>query len=320
MRAMALTWLSGRSVASVREALRHHAPELTNEDVELRPWIEQKDPKWWYGSAVVGTQYFVKFAWSQSAAEKVWHEACILHALGAHSAPLRTPRVVATSDNPALLATEWIAGEPLTTACVGQMDSGRLAVTASELARYLAHLHSPDVLAAVMRHVGALATPLPQATTRAIRADLTPWIRSDQVDQVGRWCDWADERLGGPLERVFVQGDFHGHNQLWDPETQTLRAVLDYGESGVADAAYDFRYLPAQGPTTDLFLATASRYGEYTGAPLDLSRVMAWHVRTVLGDALWRSRAGVPLPDDRTPAQWVDDLRRRLDELDMADG
>jgi aminoglycoside phosphotransferase (APT) family kinase protein len=316
---MALTWLSGRSVARVRDALRQVAPELSNEDVELRPYIEQNDPEWWYGSAVVGRQYFVKFAWSQPAAEKVWHEACVLHALAAHSGPLCTPRVVVASDDPALLATELIAGEPLTIAHVGQMDSKRLAATAGELARYLAHLHSPDILPAVIRAVGPMATPLPQATTSAIRANLTPWIRSDQVGQVDRWCDWADDILKVPVELVFVQGDCHGHNQLWDRETQTLRAVLDYGESGAADAAYDFRYLPAQGSTTDLLLATATRYGEYTAKPLDLSRVMAWHMRTVLGDALWRSRAGVPLPDDASPAQWVDDLRCRLDELHMAD-
>lgn len=319
MREMALTWLSGRSVASVREALRQHAPELSNEDVEVRPWIEQNDPQWWYGTAVVGRQYFVKFAWSQLAAEKVWHEACVLDVLAGYSGPLCTPRVVAASDNPALLTTEWIAGEPLTIQLVGQMDSMRVAATASELARYLADLHSPDVLAAVMRTVGPLPTPSPQATTSAIRTNLTPWIRSDQFGQVSRWCDWVDEVLKVPVELVFVQGDFHGHNQLWDRKTQTLRAVLDYGESGVADPAFDFRYLPAQGPTTDLFFATATQYGEYTGRPIDLSRVMAWHVRTVLGDALWRSRGGVPLPDDRTPAEWVDDLRFRLDELDMAD-
>jgi aminoglycoside phosphotransferase (APT) family kinase protein len=319
MRTMALTWLTGRSVPFLREALRQHAPELASEDVELRPWIEQSDPMWRYGSAIVGRQYFVKFAWSRSAAEKVWHEACVLDALGAYSAPLHMPRVVVASDNPALLATEWIAGEPLTIEQVGQMDSKVLEMTASELARYLADLHSRSVLAAVLRVTGSLATPLPQATTSAIRANLTPWIRSDQVSQVGRWCEWADEVLGVLVQPVFVQGDFHGHNQLWDRETQTLRAVLDYGESGAADPAYDFRYLPAQGPKTNLFLATATQYGEYTGKPLNLTRVMAWHMRTVLGDALWRSRAGVPLPDDRTPAEWVDDLRRRLNELDLTD-
>jgi aminoglycoside phosphotransferase (APT) family kinase protein len=68
--------------------------------------------------------------------------------------------------------------------------------------------------------------------------------------------------LAVPVDPVFVHGDFHGYNQVWDPKTQTLTAVLDYGESGGADPAYDFRYLPAQGPSTDLFLTTAAQCGE----------------------------------------------------------
>ena len=319
MRAMPLSWLSSRSVAAVRRALRQHAPELSNRDVELRPWLEQSDSKWWHASAIVDRRFFVKFAWSQTAAEEVWHEARILTALGAHSATLRTPRVVAASNDPALLATEWVAGEPLTFQLVGKMDPEQLTHVAGELARFLADLHRPDVLAEVQRVVGRLTTPLPQATTSAIREDLTPWIRSDQVNQVSRWCDWADAILDVPVDPVFVQGDFHGHNHVWDLKTQSLTAVLDYGESGAADPAYDFRYLPAQGPTTELFLITAAQYGGYTGVQLDVSRVMAWHIRTVLGDALWRSRAGVPLPDGRTPVEWVEDLGRRLDEVHLAD-
>lgn len=287
--------------------------------IELQPWLAQDDPKWRHGSAIVDSRFFAKFAWSEPAAERVWHEARILRALGNHSIPLRTPRIVAASDDPALLVTEWIAGEPLTVERVGRMDSQRLTQTAGELARFLADLHDVDVLAQVQRAVGSLHTPLPQATTRAIRQDLAPWIRTDQVKQVSRWCAWADAVLGAPVEPVFVQGDFHGHNHVWDPEGHGLTAVLDYGDSGSADPAYDFRYLPAQGPTTDLFLATSTQYSEYKGAPLDVSRVMAWHIRTVLGDALWRSRAGVPLPDGRSPAEWVDDLHRRLDELDVAE-
>jgi hypothetical protein len=42
---------------------------------------------------------------------------------------------------------------------------------------------------------------------------------------------------------------------------------------------------------------------------------MAWHLRTALGDALWRSEAGVPLPDHRTPPAWVDDLAERFAAL-----
>jgi aminoglycoside phosphotransferase (APT) family kinase protein len=118
-----------------------------------------------------------------------------------------------------------------------------------------------------------------------------------------------------PVDKVFVHGDFHGFNQVWDPERQALADVVDFEESGLADPAYDFRYLPSQGPGTDLFVATATKYGVYPGVPIDVSRVMAWHIRTVLGDALWRSRAGVPLPDGGTPAEWTDGLLARLKEI-----
>jgi hypothetical protein len=39
---------------------------------------------------------------------------------------------------------------------------------------------------------------------------------------------------------------------------------------------------------------------------------MAWHLRTAQGDALWRSEAGIPLTDHRTPPERVDDLAARF--------
>ena len=56
-------------------------------------------------------------------------------------------------------------------------------------------------------------------------------------------------------------------------------------------------------------------YQQITGRGLAVDRVMAWHLRTALGDALWRSEAGIPLPDHRTTAAWVDDLSDRFSEL-----
>ena len=39
---------------------------------------------------------------------------------------------------------------------------------------------------------------------------------------------------------------------------------------------------------------------------------MAWHLRTALGHALWRSDAGIPLTDHHTPPERVDDLAARF--------
>jgi hypothetical protein len=44
---------------------------------------------------------------------------------------------------------------------------------------------------------------------------------------------------------------------------------------------------------------------------------MAWHVRHALGDVLWRSQAGIPLADHRSPSAWVDDIAARLRGLNI---
>jgi hypothetical protein len=46
-----------------------------------------------------------------------------------------------------------------------------------------------------------------------------------------------------------------------------------------------------------------------------MDRVMAWHILTALGDALWRSEAGIPLPGGSTPATYVDDIASKLDRV-----
>ncbi|WP_433040828.1 hypothetical protein [Dactylosporangium sp. CS-033363] len=89
----------------------------------------------------------------------------------------------------------------------------------------------------------------------------------------------------------------------------TLDAVRN-GLRAVSDAIG-----PLPDPTTHTEPVPAqfvTQYQRLTGTTVDLDRVMAWHLRTVLGNALWRTEAGVALPDGRTPAQWVDDPTGRF--------
>jgi len=132
------------------------------------------------------------------------------------------------------------------------------------------------------------------------------------------WCDWVDTVLAKPSpSEVLVHGDLHGHNQLWDLASPRLCAVVDFDIAGPRDPEFDFRYLPSQTPDSGLFIAAARHYQQRSGRTLDLDRVMAWHIRTVLGDALWRSEAGVALPGDGDPSTSVTDLKRRLRELEV---
>jgi len=309
------TWLDERSAQSVRHALERCAPDLCGGSITLQPWIGTGDPHWSVGTAVVEGGFVAKFAWSEPAATRLWHEALVLRALGAHATQLRVPEVVVASEDPVFLVTRRVEGDPLTYELVSAADRSEVEEIGAELASFLSHLHDPAVLAHVVEAVGYPDVPHPQATTEALRGRLGPWVRPDQLGMVQRWCDWVDDALAPSAGAVFVHGDLHGHNQVWDHDRRRLRIVVDFESCGAAEAEYDFRYLPAQGDGVRLLLATAAHYRDRTARPLRIDRVMAWHLRTALGDALWRSEAGVALPDGATPSAWVDELRQRLDAL-----
>ena len=104
---------------------------------------------------------------------------------------------------------------------------------------------------------------------------------------------------------------------MWDGNE--LRLVVDFETVGAAEPEYDLRTFPGpgMGPGVQLLTATMRHYERLSGRTLSLERVMAWHVRTALGDVVWRTEAGIPLADHRTPSDWIGDLAARFHALGM---
>jgi aminoglycoside phosphotransferase (APT) family kinase protein len=312
-------WLAECSADALRDALRAVAPELSRLSFTVREPVPatKADPLYWSSSAVLGERFIAKFAWSRPAAIRLAHEIGTLIALGSiglgrePSVPF-LPEVVASSADPLLLVTRIVPGASLFDVA-DSIDRDRAG---QQLARFLAALQQPAMLERAEAAIGRLSGPmLPPLTTRVLRDRLGRWIRPDQHRSILRWCDWADEVLASPGPAVLVHGDLHGDNQVWD--RGELRLVVDFETVGAAEAEYDLRTFPGPGlgPGVELLTAVLRHYQRITGRQLSLDRVMAWHLRTALGDALWRSEAGIPLADHRTPAAWVDDLAARFSAL-----
>jgi aminoglycoside phosphotransferase (APT) family kinase protein len=194
--------------------------------------------------------------------------------------------------------------------------SGPAPVASRQLARFLAALHHPAARQRAEAEVGKLTgAQLPPATTNTLRERFGTWIRPDQRHTVIRWCDWADAALASPGPAVLVHGDLHGDNQVWDHSE--LQLVVDFETVGAAEPEYDLRAFPGpgMGPGIELLTAVMRYYQQSTGRQLSAGRIMAWHLRNALGDALWRSEAEIPLPDHRTPPQWVEGLAARFGAL-----
>jgi aminoglycoside phosphotransferase (APT) family kinase protein len=244
------------------------------------------------------------------SALRLAHEISVLAALARKPAVPFLPEVVASSTDPLLLVTRLVPGEALFDV-VDSLDRDQVG---RQLACFLGELHHPATQERVEAVIGELPpASLQPATTDVLRDRFVSWAHPNQRPAVMRWCDWADEVLATPRPTVLVHADLHGGNQVWDGEH--LRVVVDFETAGLAEAEYDLRAFPGTGPGVELLTATLRHYTQLTGRELAVDRVMAWHLRTALGDALWRSEAGVPLPDHRTPPAWVDDLAGRFTAL-----
>ncbi len=304
---------------ALRSALRATGGDLHLLPIELVGSVDLDAPTWAKAHATVAGRFFAKFAFSEPTAIGIWQEARVLSLLR-EQLGLNVPEVVAASPDPACFATRITAGGvPLSYRLIAASDAEGIERIGDQLAQFLAKLHSPRVLALARELLGApMRPPEPglQATPQQLRQRLTPMIEARNRTRVLAWCDWADTRLATPCEAVFTHGDFHAYNQLWEPTDRRLLLVTDFETSGIAEPEYDFRALPAFGPDVTLLRSTAERYASLSGRKLDYERIMALHTCTWLGDALWRTEAGLPLllpvAGGGTPDDYVDALAERL--------
>lgn len=302
-------------IVQLRQSLATVRPDLAGLPIALALHTEQSNPHWQRASAFVGDDWVAKFAWTDAAAERLRAEIALRRALTGHDTGIPVPELVAASDEPALLISRRVPGSPVTGAAIARLAPHERLDLARSVAETLRALHAPSVLTLVRDAGLSLAAPTPQADTDTLRQRFPRLVDDRRAAWVERWLDWVDAVLGEPLDTaVFLHGDFHGHNLVLD-ERHTVRALLDFEESAVGDRHYDLRYLPAQEATLELFLQVVDAYEPASGASIDARRVMAWHVRTVLGDGLWRSEAGVALPEQGTPQGWVDQIHDRFATL-----
>jgi aminoglycoside phosphotransferase (APT) family kinase protein len=285
------------------------APALAARTTVIRERPTTSNSDFWQGTALIDDSHVVKFAWSEVPARRLLHEARMLRALHGVAPHLAVPEVAVFSEHPALLVTAKVPG--IQTSFKGARGCDRLTIG---LGQFLSALHDRGLLEAVRAQV-ACPTWEPQADTDSIRTRLPRFLNDRQARQAFALCEFADQALAGPSEEVLLHGDLHGDNLVVDARTLELRLVADFESSGAGDPAFDFRYMPVVGGSLGFLAEVLGAYEVASGRTVDVNRVMAWHIRTSLGDALWRSEAGVPLPFEGTPGTWVEGLTAGLQAL-----
>lgn len=298
----------------MRSALEGLAPDLAHLPITQNERFPQSNPLYWSASAVIDRRFVVKYAWSEVRAWRLWREGVLLQRLRALDETLAVPEVAVVSRRPALVITHLVEGAPLSWEWASALSDEDNERVAEELATFLVRLHripARELLADLPD-----SHPTPQGDTERLRQRYPDFVDERRGALVRSWCEWVDDVLDRPnLPAVVVHGDLHGYNQVWDPDSVRLASVVDFEESGVEDPAFDLRYLPGNSRNPMLTFGVAAAYERLSGHQLPVERIMAWQVRTHLGDALWRTEVGAPLPGGGSAQTWVDDLAARLDEF-----
>ena len=293
------------SVEAIRELLATLAPDLLSEPINVLPVLDVQ-PAWKRAPCFVGGDHVLKICWSHEAEEPLRRQVQLLPILSGFDADLPTPALVAASDDPVALLYRRIHGQPLTYDGAGALKVGERRTLAGQIAAALRVLHGPLLLDVCERAGMRFGPPLAQATASELRRRLASMLDDDRRDWLERTLVWVDVALARSTRPVLLHADFHGYNLVIDDAVQ-LRGVLDFEGTAIGPAEFDFRYLPRQSPTLEFLDDVVTAYELGTGVALDRDAILAWHVLTDLGDALWRTEAGVEVV--------AGPIGRRLDDL-----
>ncbi|MGH9156716.1 MAG: phosphotransferase family protein [Acidimicrobiales bacterium] len=234
-----LTWLADATEASLRSALGAAAPELAGLALRMNPALVSSNPLWWSATAVVDESFVVKFAWSKLRAVRLWREGVILRRLERIGPALPIPEVAVVTTDPVLVATRMVPGVPLGGEWAWELAGSQAQQAGRQVGTFLAQLHALD--AAQVWDGLPVVDPTPQGDTEMLRRRFPALVDHRRGALVQAWCEWVDAVLSdeSPSPAVFVHGDLHGYNQVWDQAERRLVAVVDFGESGLWDPHFD---------------------------------------------------------------------------------
>lgn len=74
-----------------------------------------------------------------------------------------------------------------------------------------------------------------------VQNKLFPYIKKDAQKEISHSFEtFLSGKAFSNLDITLIHGDFGASNILWNPESSRISGVIDFGSSGLGDAAYDF--------------------------------------------------------------------------------
>jgi aminoglycoside 2''-phosphotransferase len=240
---------------------------------------------------VVNDAWVFRFARHQQAAAALAREVCILPRL-AERIELRIPRpeFVHLDAATPFMGYALLPGIPLTRERCLSLAQRELEWCAEQIARFLTQMHRTDLAAL---QACALQAIYDRAYYSQVLLEARRVLFRQLQPQDRAFVDWSiSDFLDTPdppgFRAVLLHGDFSPDHVLLDEETRALTGVIDFGDVGIGDPAWDFVFL-YEDFGIELLARVARIYATDSSARAALHRRM--HRFYVLGAIEWAVRA-----------------------------
>lgn len=242
---------------------------------------------------IVDDAFVFRFPRTAAAAETLRTEVDLLRALqGRLPLPVPNPEHVqlgSRTSERGVAGYRMLPGEPLGRETVASRTSTEIAHIAGQIAGFLRGLHA--VPATDLPALPNADSPSDWADLfAAFEAELFPHMRPDARSAVAasfaEFLETAGEAAFSPVLR---HGDLGGENIRYDPSTNQVTGIIDFGSAALGDPAVDLAGLSWYG---DDFIRTLSERYPALADPGLRSRAAFYRSTHALQQALWAIRVG----------------------------
>lgn len=242
---------------------------------------------------IVDDAWVFRFPRSAAAAETLRTEVDLLRALqGRLPLPIPNPELVQLGLDASargIAGYRFLRGEPLTRATVTSRTPAEIVRIAVQIAGFLHDLHA--IPEADLPTLPTADFPSDWADLfAAFSAELFPHMRPDARSAVTKsFADFLDGAGKSGFTLVLRHGDLGGENIRYDPASNRVTGVIDFGSATLGDPAVDLAALSWYG---EAFVEALFQRYPVLADPGLRSRATFYRSTFALQQALWALRAG----------------------------